>query len=120
MLRVGHLNLTVTDLDRSTEFYSRWFGFDRVLAEYPDGARFLTDRTGFELALHPGLASARTELNWHFGFLAPDGRTVRELVAELLSEEIPVADPAYEQGYVGFKCLDPDGHVIEVYWEPRP
>ena len=20
--------------------------------------------------------------------------------------------------YVAFKCLDPDGHRIEVYWEP--
>jgi hypothetical protein len=22
------------------------------------------------------------------------------------------------EGYVGFKCLDPDRHVVEVAWEP--
>jgi hypothetical protein len=23
-----------------------------------------------------------------------------------------------EAGYVAFKCLDPDGHRVEAYWEP--
>jgi catechol 2,3-dioxygenase-like lactoylglutathione lyase family enzyme len=120
VLRLGHLNLTVTDLDRSTAFYGRWFGFDRLLAEYPDGTRFLTDGSGFELGLHPGLTGPSAKPNWHFGFLAPGGDSVRLLMAALLSNEVPVMDAEDEDGYVGFKCLDPDGNVIEVYWEPRP
>jgi len=23
-----------------------------------------------------------------------------------------------EDGYTSFKCLDPDGHRVEVHWEP--
>jgi hypothetical protein len=23
-----------------------------------------------------------------------------------------------EDAYASFKCLDPDGHRVEVYWEP--
>lgn len=34
-MRLGHLNITVTDVDTATLFYGRWFGFDRVLAEHP-------------------------------------------------------------------------------------
>jgi len=36
VLRLGHLNLTVSDLNRAATFYATWFGFDQVLAEYPD------------------------------------------------------------------------------------
>ena len=56
MLRLGHLNLTVSDVNRAASFYATWFGFDQVLAGYPDNTRFVTDGSGFELALHEGFA----------------------------------------------------------------
>ena len=118
MLRLGHLNISVADLDRSVAFYGRWFGFDRVLANYSDGTRFITDNSGFELGLHPGGPTASSG-DWHFGFLSPDAAHVRALMASLSAEGVSVIDPGDELGYVGFKCHDPDGHVIEVYWEPR-
>ena len=118
VLRLGHLNITVADLDLSVAFYDRWFGFDRVLADYDDGTRFLTDSTGFELGLHPG-GPTPSSANWHFGFLSPDPTCVRDLMTSLSAAGVPVTDPEDEPTYVGFKCQDPDGHVIEVYWEPR-
>lgn len=118
MLRLGHLNITVADRDRSTDFYGRWFGFDRVLADYPDGTRFITDASGFELGLHAGQPIARPA-EWHFGFLAPDAETARALRAALAADGVEIIQPEDEDAYVGFKCLDPDGHMIEVYWEPR-
>ncbi len=35
---------------------------------------------------------------------------------------LPVSDEAADEpDYVGFKTHDPDGHRVEVYWEPaRP
>lgn len=32
-----HLNLLVADVDRSINFYRRWFGFDAPPRRYPDG-----------------------------------------------------------------------------------
>src|SRR5690606_18510455 len=37
LLPFAHLNLTVADLDRSLDFYRRWFGFDGSPTTYSDG-----------------------------------------------------------------------------------
>jgi catechol 2,3-dioxygenase-like lactoylglutathione lyase family enzyme len=118
VLRLAHLNLTVSDVDRSDEFYRRWFAFDRVLAEYDDGTRFVSDASGFELGLHRG-GPAASSVDWHFGFLASDQATVRELRTAMTAAGVVVIDPEDSRGYVGFKCADPDGYVVEVYFEPR-
>jgi hypothetical protein len=34
------------------------------------------------------------------------------------TDGIIIAERNDEEAYVAFKCLDPDGHRIEVYWEP--
>jgi catechol 2,3-dioxygenase-like lactoylglutathione lyase family enzyme len=119
VLRLGHLNIAVSDLERSTSFYHRWFGFDRILADYPDGTRFVSDANGFELGLHPNPGADRIDRSWHFGFLAPDAGTVRRLLTALRAADVDVVEEEEEARFVGFKCRDPDGHVIEVYWEVR-
>ena len=67
MARVGHLNLTVGDVDASIAFYEV-VRLRAVLARYDDGTVFVTDDDGFELAFHAGEAVA--DDGWHFGFLA--------------------------------------------------
>lgn len=112
-----HLNLNVADIDRSTAFYSRWFGFGQELARYPDGTVFLTDGEGFELALHAGPPAA--DAGWHFGFTCGSRDEVDALAAGLAGAGVELVDRHDEPGYVGFKCRDPDGYWIEVYFEPR-
>ena len=34
------------------------------------------------------------------------------------ADGVTIAERNDEQAYVAFKCLDPDGHRIEVCWEP--
>jgi hypothetical protein len=34
------------------------------------------------------------------------------------ADGIPIVERDDEAAYTAFKCLDPDGHRIEVYWEP--
>jgi catechol 2,3-dioxygenase-like lactoylglutathione lyase family enzyme len=118
VLRLGHLNLTVSDVNRAASFYATWFGFDQVLAGYPDNTRFVTDGSGFELALHEGV---RTEAasDWHFGFLASDARSVRDVMAAMQQAGTVMGALEDTDDYVGFKCRDPDNHEIEVYFEPR-
>jgi catechol 2,3-dioxygenase-like lactoylglutathione lyase family enzyme len=117
MARVGHLNLTVGDVDASIAFYSRWFGFARVLARYDDGTVFVTDDDGFELAFHTGESVA--DDGWHFGFLVSSADEVVELATELDAARVPVVEREESPAYTGFKCRDPDGYWIEVYHEPR-
>ena len=74
-------------------------------------------RFRFELALHesPEPPAGR---DWHFGFLA-DAAEARDLCHAMRADGITVREVEDTPIYVGFKCLDPDGHVIEVYAEPR-
>jgi kynurenine formamidase len=115
---VQHLNLTVADLDRSAAFYSRWFGFDRPPRIYEDGTAFLADGSGFDLALHPGAVPSPPADAVHFGFRRAHPTAVRELREAMQASSIPVVESHDEVDYVSLKCLDPDGYVIEVYWEP--
>jgi catechol 2,3-dioxygenase-like lactoylglutathione lyase family enzyme len=112
-----HLNLTVSDVERSMAFYGRWFGFDRVLARYPDGTIFVTNGDGFELALHDGPPAS--DRRWHFGFTFTSRDEVLELADRLADTGIELIDRHDTAEYAGFKCQDPDGYWIEAYYEPR-
>ena len=48
---------------------------------------------------------------------APD--VVRDLRARLIADGVELVEDEDEDDYVGIKCLDPDGHVVEVSWEPQ-
>jgi len=54
----------------------------------------------------------------HFGFGMPTPEAVRLLRARVLADGVELVEQEEEGDYVGFKCLDPDGHVVEVSWEP--
>jgi hypothetical protein len=42
---------------------------------------------------------------------------VQALRARLVADGIELVDDEDTETYVGFNCLDPDKHVIEVAWE---
>lgn len=117
-LPFAHLNLVVADLDRSCAFYREWFGFDGPSTTYPDGTVFLRNADRFDLALHPGELPDGAPRSVHVGFRPDDPGTVRRLRAELEAAGVARTEQHDEPGYVGFKCLDPDGYEIEVYWQP--
>lgn len=118
--RLNHLNLTVRDLDTSADFYRRWFGFT-LGRRFPDGTLFLTDGAGFDLALHEGTPpSAAQASSFHFGFAVPTPDHVRALRADLEAADVPLVEHWEGADHASVKCLDPDSHVIEVYWDaPR-
>ena len=43
---------------------------------------------------------------------------MRALMERMEADGITIVERNDEAAYVAFKCLDPDGHRIEVYWEP--
>ncbi|MGY1623963.1 VOC family protein [Geodermatophilus sp. SYSU D00965] len=113
-----HLGLPVRDRDRSLHFYATYFAFDQASARsYSDGTTIVRDPDGFDLALHPVAAPSAAPRFFHFGFRMADGEAVRELRRRMESNGVPVVEEDDEPDLVSFKCLDPDGWRVEVYWE---
>jgi catechol 2,3-dioxygenase-like lactoylglutathione lyase family enzyme len=118
-MRLTHLGLPVRDEQRSRLFYATYFGFDPASAQrYDDGTVIIRNRDGFDLALHPADNVGPLPPFLHFGFRLPGPDAVRTLLARLDGAGIEVIERHDEPTCVAFKCLDPDGHRVEGYWEP--
>jgi catechol 2,3-dioxygenase-like lactoylglutathione lyase family enzyme len=120
-VRFGHLALAVADEGRSRRFYERWFGFGaRPPYRYPDGVLMLYAADGFSLALGPHEPEARVPAFLHFGFALDDPGAVRDVGRRMAAEGIEVVEGWDEPAYVSIKVRDPDGYVIEIFWELPP
>lgn len=118
-MHFNHLGLPVRDERRSLQFYSAYFGFDPASAQkYPDGTVIIRNADGFDLALHQVADFESLPEFLHAGFKAAAPADVRTLLERMEASGIPIIDRDDEAAYKAFKCLDPDGHRIEVYWEP--
>ena len=126
-MRLEHVNLTVSDLDRSVAFYRelrvRWRG---TLSSGLDGAHVGDDAA--YLALFQVAESGRVDnaydrvgLN-HFGFVVDDLDAMKLRLASLGVE--PHSEQDYEPGWRLY-FFDPDGvegkrHVARSARHPRP
>ena len=118
-MHFNHLGLPVRDYPRSLRFYTDYFGFDPATAqEYPDGTVIVRNADGFDLALHPVGDVEALPAFLHAGFRAAEPAEVRALLARLDADGVTIVERDDEDEYASFKCLDPDGHRVEVYWEP--
>ncbi|MHB8529297.1 MAG: VOC family protein [Caulobacteraceae bacterium] len=116
---INHLNLRVADAERAARFYERFFGLRRSAAH--GEVLFLRDGAGMDLALAPGGAGASPPSWFHFGFRLASPGEVETLHASLTEAAVPLPAPlSREEDFVWFRCADPDGYTIEVYWEPEP
>ena len=117
-MHLSHLGLQVRDERRSQRFYSACFGFDSAAAqEYEDGTVIIRNADGFDLALHPVGHVESSPAFLHAGVKAAQTADVRTLMERMDADGITIVEPDDEAACTTFKCLDPDGHRIEVYWE---
>jgi catechol 2,3-dioxygenase-like lactoylglutathione lyase family enzyme len=118
-MHFNHLGLPVRDERRSQQFYTAYFGFDpATVQQYPDGTVIIRNADGFDLALHPVEHIESLPAFLHAGFKAAEAADVGALLDRMEADGIPILERNDEPAYTAFKCLDPDGHRIEVYWEP--
>jgi len=118
-MRFSHLGLPVCDERRSQQFYSAYFGFDPATAqEYADGTVIIRNADGFDLALHPVEHIEPSPAFLHAGFKAAAPADVRTLMDRMEADGLSIVERDDEASYTAFKCLDPDGHRIDAYWEP--
>lgn len=117
-MRLTHLGLPVRDYERSVDFYHTYFGFDPATARrFSDGTVIVRNEDGFDLALHPGEPPDPIPDFLHVGFGLPGPQQVRDLLAKIEAAGVPVVERYDEPEHVSFKCVDPDGWRVEVYWD---
>ena len=120
-VRVGHIHLKVSDLERSITFYRDVLGFE-VTQRYGSSAAFLAaDNYHHHIGLntwtsHGGSPPPRgTTGLFHVAFLYPDRRSLARAVKRVLDAGVPL-DGAADHGVseaVYFR--DPDHNGIELY-----
>lgn len=114
---LNHLHLAAADIATTRAFYETWFGF----AEHTwhGGILFLRNGEGFDLAL-AGYGDVEPLPRWfHVGFRLADGATVTGLYERMQQSGAELRSDLEEyDDYVTYRCADPDGVTIEVYWEP--
>jgi catechol 2,3-dioxygenase-like lactoylglutathione lyase family enzyme len=126
---IGHVGLSVSDLDESIQFYSDVLGLemserrekdafyrigqDDVLAliQYPGGA------ARFDAEMRP---DKRGKAFTHFGLKAESTDAVFQFQDHLRSQGVHIIKEAYERwDGASFYFLDPNGYTLEyIYYNP--
>jgi catechol 2,3-dioxygenase-like lactoylglutathione lyase family enzyme len=115
---LNHLNLRVGDVEACRDFYQRHFRFEPAFEA--EGGYFLRNAEGFLLALVPSAPHRPLPEGFHIGFALPDPGDVATLHAELAAAAVrltEIDDHRPGESYVTFRCWDPDGTEVEVYWD---
>lgn len=119
--QVGHIHLTVSDLNRSLVFYRDLLGFE-VSARYGDSAVFLS-AGGYHH--HIGLntwagkdatpAPAGHTGMYHVAFLYPSRKELAKVLKSLFEAGYPLDGAADHGVSEAIYLKDPDGNGVELY-----
>lgn len=115
---LNHLNLRVRDAVACRDFYQQHFGF--APAFEADGGFFVRNDNGFLLALTPAEEHRELPPGFHIGFglgAADDVLALRDRLVAAGVRAGEVEDFRPGEDYVTFRCWDPDGTEVEVFWE---
>ncbi|MDE0029989.1 MAG: VOC family protein [Deltaproteobacteria bacterium] len=121
-MKLNHLQVSTHDVDASTAFYERFFGFKKGWEA--DGETFLVreaDEDGFLLALRPVEQGPEPPEWLHFGFTVDTIAEVKERHAVLEAAGIAFAMAILDRNDMAvFYALDPgSGNRVEVgCWSP--
>ena len=115
MTDIAHLALGVRDPARSLAFYRDVVGLEGAVREANFGFVVTTPR-GFTFSLIRGDPPEHLG-EVHFGVALPEEEAVGARRAELAAMVVPEVDWWVEPGFVSLKVADPDGYVVEFFWE---
>jgi catechol 2,3-dioxygenase len=125
-VRIGHVHLRVSDLDRATSFYRDVLGFD-VTVYGSDHEHDFLSAGGYHhhIALNTWHSKGGTPPPeghtglQHFAILYPDRRELARAVERLLERGYPIRNAQDHGVSIAVYLSDPDGNGIELYYD-RP
>ena len=119
--RIGHVHLTVSDLDRALSFYRDVLGFE-VTSRYGRDAVFLSaggyhHHVGLNTWAGRGAPASPpgTTGLYHFAILYPDRKTLAGAVRRVLQAGVPLEGAADHGVSEAIYLRDPDGNGVELY-----
>jgi catechol 2,3-dioxygenase-like lactoylglutathione lyase family enzyme len=112
-MRLNHLTLPVTDVERSAGFYAR-LGLIQIVANYPTYARFVAPEGDVTLSLHLAEEAPAGEAGASIHFEVED---VDIAVRSLVETGFDLESEPVDQSYLWREAtlLDPDGHRIFIF-----
>jgi catechol 2,3-dioxygenase-like lactoylglutathione lyase family enzyme len=117
---VKHLHLASRDHEMSRRFYETYFGF-RFDSIFPRGdqpaATIIRSPTGFQIYLE-GPSSERLPSWFHFGFFVESVAGCRELHERMQRDRVTIVRPLVSEPFTNYFFADPDGHLVQVYFDP--
>lgn len=116
-MKLNHINLTVTDVRKATDFLVKYFGMRSMGGN--QGMGFLTDEQdgwGFVLTLMKANESIQGKYpgNFHIGFFIDTRETVDEIHRRLKQDGFEVPAPEDNGHAYGFYVKVPGGFTVEV------
>lgn len=115
---LNHIQLNTVDVKAQAEFYARYFEFTRQ-KQHGDGL-FLWNPHGFMMAINPLPENPVFPPWYHIGFRLPEVQQVRALFERMAADGVTIkAEYQAFDDFVFYRCVDPTGYVVEVFWEPE-
>ncbi len=118
---VGHIHLTVADLDRAMAFYCDILGFE-VSARYGDSAVFLS-AGGYHHHIGLNTWAGRGVIPppfghtgmYHVAFLYPNRRELAKLLKHIIYSGYPIEGMSDHGVSEALYLRDPDNNGVEIY-----
>jgi len=119
-MEVRHLHLASRDHAVSLRFYEAYFGF-RFDSEFPRSGQpsaTIIRSSGFQIYLE-GPSAERLPTWFHFGFLVESDAACRNMHDRMRQDQVPIVRPLVSEPFTNYFCTDPDGHLVQVYFDPH-
>jgi lactoylglutathione lyase len=113
VMRLNHLNLTVTDVLATVSLLETYFGFTRSDMPCNEHMAFLHDESGFLLSMFRAVDVTYPKM-FHIGFLQDSAREVHAMHRRLTEGGFDPPMPREDHGRLTFYFQSGTGVTIEV------
>ena len=122
-VRIGHVHLKVSDLDRALRFYCDVLGFE-IMQRHGNEVAFVS-AGGYHHHIGLNTWESRgghapppgTTGLYHFAILYPSREALADALRRLITAKIPLTGASDHGVSEALYLPDPDGNGIELYWD---